>query len=139
MMIIFQYPTPDVIYYVLPQRSSYFPDRVCYFIGRKFSISSLLMLFYLGEALNIDLKDFYTSFYALLFPLALNPNMEDRGNMSGINAQKSKLARSEGTDTELEMLMKGFDFMLFKRRQVTFRCSRTCIVTCIVIHLLYNG
>ena len=68
--------------------------------------------------MNIDLKDFYTSFYTVLFPLALNPNIETRDDMSMVNSQKNKSAHAMGTDTELEMLMKGLDFMFFKRRQV---------------------
>ncbi|CAG8487162.1 7448_t:CDS:10 [Paraglomus occultum] len=71
-----------------------------------------------GEALNIDLKDFYTSFYAVLFPLALNPNIESRNDMSVVNSQKNKSAHTTGTDTELEMLRKGLDFIFFRRRQI---------------------
>ncbi|CAG8608991.1 13236_t:CDS:10, partial [Ambispora gerdemannii] len=73
-----------------------------------------------SESLNIDLKDFYTEIYALLLPLALSPNMED-DNDEFFEKDKNKNNddnESKLTATEQELLMKGFEFMFFRRRQI---------------------
>ena len=52
------------------------------------------------------MKDFYTQLYTILLPLALNPYIE------------KKVSNAIHATTEKELLIKGFDFMFFKRRQV---------------------
>ncbi|GBC01545.1 hypothetical protein RclHR1_04220013 [Rhizophagus clarus] len=68
-----------------------------------------------GEALNIDLKDFYTQLYTILLPLALNPHIEQDGHCKKL---KDEINIATHVATEQELLMKGFDFMFFKRRQI---------------------
>ncbi|RHZ68806.1 hypothetical protein Glove_293g11 [Diversispora epigaea] len=88
-----------------------------------------------GEALNIDLKDFYTHFYKILIQLALNSNMEKsekerkRNNDKKNNDNnddgeiKYKYNNSHSVTTEHQILMKGFDFMFFKRRTIPIERS----------------
>ncbi|RIA93574.1 nucleolar complex-associated protein [Glomus cerebriforme] len=71
-----------------------------------------------GEALNIDLKDFYTQMYAILLPLALNPYIEKNEHYKKLNDDEGKIDNVTRVETEQELLMKGFDFMFFKRRQI---------------------
>ncbi|CAG8436713.1 10740_t:CDS:10 [Funneliformis mosseae] len=70
-----------------------------------------------GEALNIDLKDFYTQMYTIIMPLALNPYME-KSELEQLKADEGKVSNATYIATEQELLMKGIDFILFKRKQI---------------------
>ncbi|CAG8572949.1 7622_t:CDS:10 [Acaulospora colombiana] len=68
-----------------------------------------------GEALNVDLKDFYAQLYKLLIPLALNVNIEER-KQSLESGSERECSNAHSMATEYQLLMKGFDFMFFRRR-----------------------
>ncbi|CAG8474317.1 4812_t:CDS:10 [Funneliformis caledonium] len=70
-----------------------------------------------GEALNIDLKDFYTQMYTIIMPLAMNPYME-KSELEQLKADEGKVSNATYIATEQELLMKGIDFILFKRKQI---------------------
>jgi hypothetical protein len=82
------------------------------------NIPGLHIFFLIGEALNIDLKDFYTQMYTILLPLALNPYIEKNGHHKQLKDDEGKVCNAIHVSTEQELLIKGFDFMFFKRRQV---------------------
>ncbi|CAB4424732.1 unnamed protein product [Rhizophagus irregularis] len=71
-----------------------------------------------GEALSIDLKDFYTQMYTVLLPLALNPYIERNEYCEKLKDDEGKISNATHVATEQELLIKGFDFMFFKRRQI---------------------
>jgi hypothetical protein len=56
--------------------------------------------------------------YTILLPLALNPYIERNEHCEKLKDDEGKLSNATRVATEQELLMKGFDFMFFKRRQV---------------------
>ncbi|KAK3812849.1 MAG: nucleolar complex-associated protein-domain-containing protein [Benniella sp.] len=87
-----------------------------------------------GEALNIDLKVFYSEFYTCLLTVAMNPDIE--GNIFEVSeaSAKEKEKQKQATkaqwkgknaprsiedgvlvlfDTDLELIMKGFELLFF--------------------------
>jgi hypothetical protein len=56
--------------------------------------------------------------YTILLPLALNPYIERNEHYKQLKGDEGKISNSTRIATEQELLMKGFDFMFFKRRQV---------------------
>ena len=56
--------------------------------------------------------------YTILLPLALNAYMEKDEQCKQLKDDEGKMSNATYIATEKELLMKGIDFMLFKRRQV---------------------
>lgn len=74
---------------------------------------------FLGEALNLDLQDFYTEIYRLLLPMSLDPHMNEApisqdANESDGSARPTKAA----LQSEAELLTKGLELMFLKKRHV---------------------
>ncbi|RIB16573.1 nucleolar complex-associated protein [Gigaspora rosea] len=81
-----------------------------------------------GEALNIDLKEFYTQMYKILMPLALNPCMEQNENKRKqktiVNNSKDEIKYNNSISvSEQQLLMEGFDYMFFKKRTIPIERS----------------
>jgi nucleolar complex protein 3 len=87
---------------------------------------SVLFSFIVGEAINYDLKDFYTLLYTLLFPVAMKASASEIIEEDGIStvAQSSKkrktTTKSETTRvaTDAELVMRGLDMLLLQRKHV---------------------
>ncbi|KAJ1970488.1 hypothetical protein H4R35_005836 [Dimargaris xerosporica] len=67
-----------------------------------------------GEALNIDLTDFYTHLYRLLPDLASNPHLEK----SAIDSHGLGIIDDDAVASEADMLLKTLEIMFFKRGKV---------------------
>lgn len=64
--------------------------------------------------------------YTVLLPLALNPYIERNEYCEKLKGDEGKISNATHVATEQELLMKGFDFMFFKRRQVVILSRFIC-------------
>ncbi|KNC96974.1 uncharacterized protein SPPG_09502 [Spizellomyces punctatus DAOM BR117] len=79
-----------------------------------------------GEALNLDLKDFYNSMYTQLMRLPMNPEaalaVAGTAATTKRRAQKAKsstLVHIENrSGSEIELALQGFELLFYKKRQV---------------------
>jgi nucleolar complex protein 3 len=79
---------------------------------------------YLGEALNLDLQDFYTEIYRLLLPMSLDPHIDETPGSQNLNENKDKMKPAKSTlESEAELLTKGLELMFLKKRHVCPRCN----------------
>ncbi|KAJ1985024.1 hypothetical protein H4R34_000281 [Dimargaris verticillata] len=67
-----------------------------------------------GEALNIDLTEFYTQLYRLLPDLASNPHLEKRA----IDPHGLGIIDDDAVASQADMLLKTLEIMFFKRGKV---------------------
>ncbi|CAG8507937.1 5954_t:CDS:10 [Dentiscutata erythropus] len=100
-------------------------------VDTRISLLCIITAFQLlsGEALNIDLKDFYTQMYKILMPLALNPYMElnenirKRRTIADNNKDEIRYSNNISVSSEQQLLMEGFDYMFFKKRTIPIERS----------------
>ncbi|RKP09789.1 nucleolar complex-associated protein-domain-containing protein [Thamnocephalis sphaerospora] len=77
-----------------------------------------------GEAINYDLKEFYTLLYALLFPVAMKASASETAqeeNTQATRGNKRKRTPSEQKTraaTDAELVMRGLDALLLQRKHV---------------------
>ncbi|KAI9101743.1 CBF/Mak21 family-domain-containing protein [Phlyctochytrium arcticum] len=71
-----------------------------------------------GEALNLDLKDFYTSMYTQIMRLPMNPDSSDAS--SGIKGKKDVAPGLSELrfGSEIELALQGFELLFYKNRQI---------------------
>ncbi|ORX99050.1 nucleolar complex-associated protein 3 [Basidiobolus meristosporus CBS 931.73] len=67
-----------------------------------------------GEALNIDLKDFFEHLYSVMMPLALNMNVDGQSQ----EVEKPQTDKKYTLLSEAELLLKNIDMLLIQRRHV---------------------
>ncbi|TPX66830.1 hypothetical protein SpCBS45565_g04211 [Spizellomyces sp. 'palustris'] len=79
-----------------------------------------------GEALNLDLKDFYNSMYTQLMRLPMNPEAalavagtQAMAERRAQQAKSSKIVHIENkSGSEIELALHGFELLFYKKRQV---------------------
>ncbi|KAK9766364.1 hypothetical protein K7432_004609 [Basidiobolus ranarum] len=67
-----------------------------------------------GEALNIDLKDYFEHLYSIMMPLALNINVDGKSQ----EVEKPQVDKKFTLLSEAELLLKNLDMLLIQRRHV---------------------
>lgn len=74
---------------------------------------------FLGEALNLDLQDFYTEIYRLLLPMSLDPHITEAPASQDTNeSDDSARPTKSALQSEAELLTKGLELMFLKKRHV---------------------
>lgn len=80
-----------------------------------------------GESMNLDLYFFINHFYSALYSLGLNPDLEfshktlrldDPLKRAAIGPEIGEFKRKVNISTEMEMVVKAFEFIFFRQRQV---------------------
>lgn len=75
-----------------------------------------------GESMNLDLSFFINHFYSALYSLSLNPDIEFSHKTLRLNDPLKKAAsyseRKVNISTEMEMVVKAFEFIFFRQRHV---------------------
>ncbi|KAI9009804.1 nucleolar complex-associated protein-domain-containing protein, partial [Gaertneriomyces semiglobifer] len=87
-----------------------------------------------GEALNLDLKDFYTSMYTQLMRLPVNS--EASIALAGTAAEARRRSGSE-----LELALKGFELLFYKSRMIPVErvASFAKRLATVALHISANG
>ncbi|GAB5592285.1 hypothetical protein Unana1_07185 [Umbelopsis nana] len=87
------------------------------------SITAFQLLSGQGEALNLDLQDFYTEIYRLLLPMSLDPHIEDAPGGQASDEDNENIANTKLNKatlaTEAELLTKGLELMFVKKRHIS--------------------
>ncbi|CAG8555523.1 4751_t:CDS:10 [Acaulospora morrowiae] len=91
-----------------------------------------------GEALNIDLQDFYTQLYKILIPLALDAN-NDEIKQRTKKGNEGEYSNAHSIATDYQLLMKGFDFMFFRRRTIPIDRSAAFLKRLLISCLNWPG
>lgn len=72
-----------------------------------------------GEALNLDLQDFYTEIYRLLLPLSLDPDIEKTPISQNVDDDNNETKNHQAKlETEAELVIKSLELMFVKKRHV---------------------
>lgn len=81
----------------------------------------------IGESMNLDLSFFIDHFYSALYSLGLNPDLEfshktlrldDPLKRAAFGPETAEFKRKVNISTEMEMVVKAFEFIFFRQRQV---------------------
>ncbi|KAI8584338.1 hypothetical protein K450DRAFT_219372 [Umbelopsis ramanniana AG] len=84
------------------------------------SITAFQLLSGQGEALNLDLQDFYTEIYRLLLPMSLDPHITDApGGQDTNESNGSARPTKSALESEAELLTKGLELMFLKKRHIS--------------------
>ncbi|KAI9282059.1 nucleolar complex-associated protein-domain-containing protein [Umbelopsis sp. AD052] len=85
------------------------------------SITAFQLLSGQGEALNLDLQDFYTEIYRLLLPMSLDPHITDAplGSQETNGFNDSARPTKSALESEAELLTKGLELMFLKKRHIS--------------------
>ncbi|CAM0142750.1 unnamed protein product [Umbelopsis sp. WA50703] len=84
------------------------------------SITAFQLLSGQGEALNLDLQDFYTEIYRLLLPLSLDPHIENTPINQNVDDENNETKNHQAKlETEAELAIKGLELMFLKKRHIS--------------------
>lgn len=81
----------------------------------------------IGESMNLDLSFFINHFYSALYSLGLNPDLEfshktlrldDPLKRAAFGPEEAQFKQKVNISTEMEMVVKAFEFIFFRQRQV---------------------
>ncbi|KAG2182251.1 hypothetical protein INT43_007178 [Umbelopsis isabellina] len=84
------------------------------------SITAFQLLSGQGEALNLDLQDFYTEIYRLLLPLSLDPDIEKTPISQNVDDDNNETKNHQvKLETEAELVIKSLELMFVKKRHIS--------------------